>query len=155
MAGRAGMLLCGFIDGSGWDRRHAKQTPTVRQVVFAASVGEPTEVPDLYKPRRKDMLQEAARTVRTTPLTVLVDRDFDAVIDGCAEAKPDRARTWINGRIRKIYRGLFEHGHCHTVEVYDGDTWWAASMASRSAAPSSAKACSTARATPPRSRWCI
>jgi leucyl/phenylalanyl-tRNA--protein transferase len=61
------------------------------------------------------------RTVRTTPFTVWVDRDFDAVIDGCAEAKPDRGRTWINGRIRKIYRSLFEHGHCHTVEVYDGD----------------------------------
>jgi leucyl/phenylalanyl-tRNA--protein transferase len=63
-----------------------------------------------------------ARTVRTTPFTVWVDRDFDAVIDGCAEAKPDRARTWINTRIRKIYRRLFEHGHCHTVEVYDGAT---------------------------------
>ena len=61
------------------------------------------------------------RTVRTTPFTVWVNRDFDAVIDGCAEAKPDRGRTWINGRIRKIYRSLFEHGHCHTVEVYDGD----------------------------------
>jgi leucyl/phenylalanyl-tRNA--protein transferase len=61
------------------------------------------------------------RTVRTTSFTVWVNRDFDAVIDGCAEAKPDRARTWINGRIRKIYRSLFEHGHCHTVEVYDGD----------------------------------
>ena len=63
-----------------------------------------------------------ARTVRASPFTVCVDRDFDAVIDGCAEAKPDRARTWINGRIRKIYRSLFEHGHCHTVGVYDGAT---------------------------------
>jgi leucyl/phenylalanyl-tRNA---protein transferase len=62
------------------------------------------------------------RTVRTTSLTVWVDRDFDAVIDGCAEARPDRARTWINGRIRKIYRSLFAHGHCHSIEVYDGDT---------------------------------
>jgi leucyl/phenylalanyl-tRNA---protein transferase len=61
------------------------------------------------------------RTVRTTPFTVWVDRDFDAVIDGCAEAKPDRARTWINDRIRKIYRSLFDHGHCHSVEVYDGE----------------------------------
>jgi leucyl/phenylalanyl-tRNA--protein transferase len=61
-----------------------------------------------------------ARTVRTTPFTVWVDRDFDAVIDGCAEANPNRARTWINTRIRKIYRSLFERRHCHTVEVYDG-----------------------------------
>ena len=42
-----------------------------------------------------------ARTVRTTRFTVHVDRDFDAVIDGCAEPEPDRARTWINARIRR------------------------------------------------------
>ena len=62
-----------------------------------------------------------ARTVRSTPFTVRVDRDFDAVIDGCAEPKPDRGRTWINARIRRIYRALFDNGDCHTVEVYDGD----------------------------------
>jgi len=62
-----------------------------------------------------------ARTVRATPFTVWVDRDFDAVVDGCAEAKLDRSRTWINARIRKIYRSLFDHGHAHSVEVYDGD----------------------------------
>ncbi len=43
------------------------------------------------------------------------------MIDGCAEPKQDRARTWINGRIRRIYRTLFDRGHCHTVEVYEGD----------------------------------
>lgn len=62
-----------------------------------------------------------ARTVRTTPYTVHVDRDFDAVIEGCAEPKASRDRTWINERIRQIYRSLFQHGHCHSVEVYDGD----------------------------------
>ncbi len=61
-----------------------------------------------------------ARTVRTTRFTVAIDRDFDAVIDACAEPKPDRRRTWINTRIRRVYRALFERGHCHTVEVYDG-----------------------------------
>ena len=62
-----------------------------------------------------------ARTVRTTPFTVWVDRDFDATVGGCAEAKENRAKTCINGRIRKIYRSLFDHGHAHSVEVYDGD----------------------------------
>jgi leucyl/phenylalanyl-tRNA--protein transferase len=62
-----------------------------------------------------------ARTVRTTSFPVYVDRDFEGVIDGCAEPKRDRNRTWINARIRRIYRALFERGHCHTVEVYDGD----------------------------------
>lgn len=61
-----------------------------------------------------------ARSVRSTHCTVHVDRDFDAVIEGCAEPKQDRTRTWINMRIRRIYRSLFDRGHCHTVEVYDG-----------------------------------
>jgi leucyl/phenylalanyl-tRNA--protein transferase len=62
-----------------------------------------------------------ARTVRTTPLTVICNRDFPAVIEGCAEPGRNRARTWINAPIRRLYSGLFEIGHCHTVEVYDGD----------------------------------
>jgi leucyl/phenylalanyl-tRNA--protein transferase len=61
-----------------------------------------------------------ARTVRSTELLVRVNRDFEGVIAGCAEPKRDRARTWINGRIRRIYRALYAHGHCHSVEVYDG-----------------------------------
>jgi len=62
-----------------------------------------------------------ARTVRSTPLTIVCDRDFAAVIDGCSEPGPKRARTWINAPIRRLYQGLFEIGHCHTVEVYDGE----------------------------------
>ena len=63
-----------------------------------------------------------ARTVRNTSYEVVCDRDFPAVIEACAEPGPRRARTWINAPIRKLYRGLFEIGHCHTVEVYDGET---------------------------------
>jgi leucyl/phenylalanyl-tRNA--protein transferase len=59
-----------------------------------------------------------ARTVRSDCFTVLADRDFDAVIAGCAEPKTGRARTWINDRIRTLYGKLYDRGHCHTVEVY-------------------------------------
>jgi leucyl/phenylalanyl-tRNA--protein transferase len=60
-----------------------------------------------------------ARTIRAERFTVVADRDFDAVIEGCAAPAPGRTHTWINVRIRKLYRGLFDIGHCHTVEVYD------------------------------------
>jgi leucyl/phenylalanyl-tRNA---protein transferase len=62
-----------------------------------------------------------ARTVRTTRFSVVCDRDFAGVIDGCAAPGPKRARTWINARIRQLYGGLFEIGHAHSVEVYDGE----------------------------------
>lgn len=62
-----------------------------------------------------------ARTVRSDRYRVLVDRDFNAVIAGCAEPQAGRSRTWINDRIRSLYGKLFDRGHCHTVEVYDSD----------------------------------
>ncbi|MFL6798486.1 MAG: leucyl/phenylalanyl-tRNA--protein transferase [Xanthobacteraceae bacterium] len=62
-----------------------------------------------------------ARTVRSDRFTVSINRDFDAVLAACAEPRPDRPRTWINGRIRTLYRKLYERRHCHSIEVYDGE----------------------------------
>ena len=62
-----------------------------------------------------------ARTVRSDRFTVMVNRDFDGVLDGCAEPQPGRQRTWINTRIRMLYRKLYERRHCHSIEVYDSD----------------------------------
>ena len=59
------------------------------------------------------------RTVRRSPWQIKVDTDFDGVIDGCACIKPSRKSTWINNRIRALYRELFKLGYCHTVEVWD------------------------------------
>ncbi|MCC6890793.1 MAG: leucyl/phenylalanyl-tRNA--protein transferase [Hyphomicrobiales bacterium] len=59
-----------------------------------------------------------ARTVRSDRFTVTVNRDFDGVIDGCAEPQSGRRRTWINERIRTLYRKLHERRHCHSIEVY-------------------------------------
>jgi leucyl/phenylalanyl-tRNA--protein transferase len=63
-----------------------------------------------------------ARTVRSEQFKVTVNRDFDGVIDGCAEPQTGRQRTWINERIRTLYRKLHERRHCHSLEVYlDGE----------------------------------
>jgi len=59
-----------------------------------------------------------ARTIRRGGFEVKIDNDFDAVIEGCAEPRAGRRSTWINGRIRSLYRELFALGHCHTVEVW-------------------------------------
>jgi leucyl/phenylalanyl-tRNA--protein transferase len=59
-----------------------------------------------------------ARTVRSDRFDIRVDHDFDAVIDACASPAEGREKTWINGRIRSLFRRLFEMGHCHTVEAW-------------------------------------
>jgi len=61
------------------------------------------------------------RTVRTTPFQVKVDTDYEGIIDGCAAPRPGRTSTWINSRIRSLYRELFDMGACHTVEVWSED----------------------------------
>jgi leucyl/phenylalanyl-tRNA--protein transferase len=109
-------------------------TPEVLLKAYSCGIfpmAESADDPALYwiEPERRGIIPldrfhlpgRLARTVRSTPLMVMVDRDFDEVIDGCAQAQPGRTRTWINGRIRTLYRKLYERGDCHTVEVYDGD----------------------------------
>jgi len=59
-----------------------------------------------------------ARTIRSGVFEVKIDRNFEAVIDGCAAPRSGRRSTWINARIRGLYRELFALGHCHTVEVW-------------------------------------
>src|SRR5690349_25137243 len=53
---------------------------------------------------RFHMPARLARTVRSDRFTVAINRDFDGVLDGCAEPQPGRPRTWINARIRALYR---------------------------------------------------
>ena len=60
-----------------------------------------------------------ARLVRADRYEVRADGDFDAVIAACAESTATRPKTWINDEIRRLYRGLFERGHAHTIEVRD------------------------------------
>jgi leucyl/phenylalanyl-tRNA--protein transferase len=63
-----------------------------------------------------------AKLVRSDRYEVRVDHDFDAVIEGCAGGGADRPKTWINERIRKLYRDLFHKGFVHTVEAWrDGE----------------------------------
>src|SRR5262249_37798165 len=58
---------------------------------------------------------------RSDRFRVTVDKAFSEVIDGCAESKPGRDNTWINRRIRTLYTGLYQLGHCHSVEVWQDD----------------------------------
>jgi leucyl/phenylalanyl-tRNA--protein transferase len=62
-----------------------------------------------------------ARTVRSDCFRVTVNTAFKATIAGCAAPARGREDTWINKRIRDLYGGLYELGHCHSVEAWQGD----------------------------------
>ncbi|MGA6963217.1 MAG: leucyl/phenylalanyl-tRNA--protein transferase, partial [Xanthobacteraceae bacterium] len=109
-------------------------TPEVLLKAYACGIfpmAESAEDPALFwiEPEKRGVIPldrfhvsaRLARTVRSDRFTVTVDRDFDAVLEACAEPWPGRSRTWINGRIRALYRKLYERRHCHSLEVYEGD----------------------------------
>jgi leucyl/phenylalanyl-tRNA--protein transferase len=106
-------------------------TPEVLLKAYACGIfpmAESAEDPSLYwiEPDLRGIIpldrfhvsSRLARTIRSDRFKVFINRDFDGVIDGCAESQPDRPRTWINERIRTLYRKLHERRHCHSVEVY-------------------------------------
>lgn len=57
-----------------------------------------------------------ARTVRSGPYTVTINKDFAAVMRACAAAAPGREDTWINDPILELYQRLHALGHAHSVE---------------------------------------
>lgn len=57
-----------------------------------------------------------ARTVRAEPFEVVIDQDFTAVLEACAETRPGRAETWINMPIQRLYEALHRSGRAHSVE---------------------------------------
>lgn len=108
-------------------------TPQVLLKAYACGIfpmAESAEDNALYwiEPERRGILpldrvhipKRLARTIRRGGFEVRVDKNFEAVIEGCAAPRSGRRSTWINGRIRGLYRELFALGHCHTVEVWQG-----------------------------------
>jgi len=60
------------------------------------------------------------RTVLSGLYEVSSDRNFPAVIAGCAAAAPGREDTWINGDIEYLFGELHRTGHAHSVECWSG-----------------------------------
>ena len=58
-----------------------------------------------------------ARTIRSEKFRVTLDRAFHAVMLGCAERRP----TWITSDMIEAYTRLYELGHAHSVEAWEGE----------------------------------
>ena len=56
------------------------------------------------------------KAIRRRTFDVTYDREFEAVIEACAESTEERPRTWINDKIIELYATLHRMGHAHSVE---------------------------------------
>ncbi|SFA75184.1 leucyl/phenylalanyl-tRNA--protein transferase [Poseidonocella pacifica] len=90
-------------------------------------MAEHRDDPEIFwvDPKRRGILpldgfhisRSLARFLRTTDLSVSLNRDFRGVVEGCA----DREETWINEQIFGHYLTLHELGHAHSLEVRGND----------------------------------
>jgi leucyl/phenylalanyl-tRNA--protein transferase len=58
------------------------------------------------------------KRMRQGVFTVTVDKDFNGVMAGCAEAAEGRPDTWINDRILQLFNELYLAGLAHSVEIW-------------------------------------
>ena len=64
-----------------------------------------------------------AKERRKGQFTFSIDRDFDAVIQACAESNRDgqRGGTWITRDFIRVYSELHREGVVHSVEAWDAE----------------------------------
>ncbi len=76
----------------------------------------------VLEPRRLRVSRSLRKTLRRGEYRVTLDRDFGAVIRGCARApRPGQDGTWISPAFRRAYGELHRHGLAHSVEAWRGD----------------------------------
>ncbi|CAA7617852.1 Leucyl/phenylalanyl-tRNA--protein transferase [Magnetospirillum sp. LM-5] len=71
-------------------------------------------LPDFHVPR------SLKKVLRKAPFEIKVDTAFQAVMEGCAESKPGRDKTWINDEILAQFCLLHHLGLAHSVECWRG-----------------------------------
>jgi leucyl/phenylalanyl-tRNA--protein transferase len=58
------------------------------------------------------------RTALSDRFAVTADREFAAVLRGCAEPAPGRLDTWINPDIERLFGALHARGAAHSIETW-------------------------------------
>ncbi|MBC6421187.1 MAG: leucyl/phenylalanyl-tRNA--protein transferase [Hormoscilla sp. SP12CHS1] len=58
------------------------------------------------------------RVLKQERFSVAINRDFDAVVAGCA----NRESTWISPQLQEIYKALHQAGWAYSFETWQGDS---------------------------------
>lgn len=88
--------------------------------------GEDSETLGWYSSRERALIplddrfcypRSLQRWLNQERFTVAVDRDFQAVVEGCA----NRETTWISTELKGVYWALHQAGWAHSFETWEGD----------------------------------
>ena len=105
------LLLCAYASGL-FPMANDRHDPTIHWI----------------EPRRRGVLplegfhqpKSLRKLVRRQRFEISVDRAFAAVIEACAEARPERPRTWLNDDLIALYCALHRQGYAHSIESWSG-----------------------------------
>ena len=62
------------------------------------------------------------KTLRKKQFTVSFDKDFEGVIQACAEPRATQSGTWISNEMQQAYIRMHKEAHAHSVECWlDGE----------------------------------
>ncbi|MFT8553791.1 MAG: leucyl/phenylalanyl-tRNA--protein transferase [Zymomonas mobilis] len=94
--------------------------------IFPMSDSRETDEVYWVEPKKRGILpldhfhlsRSLAKIIRSDRFLVTADRDFEAVIDLCAEPTEDRPDSWINPPIRAAYCQLHNLGYAHSIECW-------------------------------------
>lgn len=119
---------------SARDGQMSELTPDILLRTYAAGIfpmSESADDPTLFwvDPDRRGILpidtfhisRKLQRTLHKTRLELRCDTAYREVMARCAASRPQRPNTWINSEIIRLYGGLFDMGHAHSVECWQGN----------------------------------
>jgi leucyl/phenylalanyl-tRNA---protein transferase len=105
------LLLCAYASGL-FPMANDRYDPTIHWI----------------EPRRRGILplerfhqpRSLRKLIRRQRFEVRIDRAFAAVIEACAEPRPERPRTWLNDDLIALYCALHRQGYAHSIESWSG-----------------------------------
>ncbi|HEY4136424.1 MAG TPA: leucyl/phenylalanyl-tRNA--protein transferase [Alphaproteobacteria bacterium] len=116
---------------SARDGQMSDLTPDILIRTYAAGIfpmAESADDPTLFwvDPERRGVLpidgfhvsRKLQKKLRRNPFEMRCDTAYEAVIRACGASRPERPKTWINSEIIRLYSGLFDMGHAHSVEAW-------------------------------------
>ena len=103
------LLLCAYASGL-FPMANDRHDPTIHWI----------------DPKRRGVLplhrfhqpKSLRKVIRRGTFEVRIDHHFPSVIEACAEARPERPRTWLNDELIALYCTLHRRGYAHSVETW-------------------------------------
>jgi leucyl/phenylalanyl-tRNA--protein transferase len=103
------ILLCAYASGV-FPMANDRHDPTIHWI----------------EPKRRGILpldrlhvsRSLSKVIRRGRFAIKVDSAFPQVIAACAEARPERPRTWLNDELMELYCALHALGYAHSVETW-------------------------------------